>query len=102
MTTQRWAALSAVLVVAGLLVAAWGGLAGLLVTVTLVALLALYLLPSIAADQLDHQHRVAIVALNLLLGWTLLGWVVALVWAVMDQPAGLRRPQNNPASGGPR
>jgi Superinfection immunity protein len=28
-----------------------------------------------------HRNRVAISVTNLLLGWTLIGWVVAFIWA---------------------
>jgi hypothetical protein len=51
----------------------------------LFALLAfVYFLPSIAGWR--KRNAVAIVALNLLLGWTLVGWVVALVWALTTDP----------------
>ena len=44
-------------------------------------LLALYFLPSIIAGYRKHRNRGAIKALNLLLGWTVVGWVAALVWS---------------------
>ncbi|MGC2192699.1 MAG: superinfection immunity protein [Candidatus Dormiibacterota bacterium] len=38
---------------------------------------AAYFIPSfIAFDR--HRHRAAVLAINLLLGWTLIGWSVAL------------------------
>jgi len=40
-----------------------------------------YLLPYIVAGSRRHHNRAAIFALNLFLGWTFLGWVIALVWA---------------------
>lgn len=43
--------------------------------------LAIYFLPCIIADKRGHPNIMAIFALNLLLGWTFVGWVVALVWA---------------------
>ena len=43
--------------------------------------LVLYFLPSIIALLRRHQVM-AIILLNLLLGWTALGWIVALVWSV--------------------
>ena len=46
-----------------------------------------YFLPAIAAH--GRQHSGAIFLLNLLLGWTLVGWVAALVWAAAASP---RRP----------
>lgn len=49
-----------------------------------------YLLPTIIAKQNKHHNVVAICALNILLGWTLVGWVVALVWA-LTKPAELQR-----------
>ena len=45
-----------------------------------------YFLPSIVGSQ--KRNAGAIFALNLLLGWTLIGWIVAFVWAVTrDAPA---------------
>lgn len=44
-----------------------------------------YLAPAIVALALRRPRRGAIVAINILAGWTVLGWVAALVWA-------LRRP----------
>jgi hypothetical protein len=46
---------------------------------------AAYLLPTIVAASRGHRHQGAIFLLNLLLGWTALGWLVALIWAAMDQ-----------------
>jgi hypothetical protein len=43
--------------------------------------LAIYFLPSIIGK--NKRNAGAIFALNLLLGWTLIGWVVSLVWALM-------------------
>lgn len=49
-----------------------------------VFLLPLYVLPTILAWK--KKHRVPILLVNLLLGWTLLGWIAALVWALSDTP----------------
>jgi len=43
----------------------------------------LYFLPSLIAFIRQHKNKLAIFLLNLLLGWTVLGWVVSLVWSVM-------------------
>ena len=45
--------------------------------------LAIYLLPLLIAAAIDHKNRIAIGLLNLFLGWTGLGWLGALIWAVM-------------------
>ena len=45
-------------------------------------LLTLYFVPSIIAAARRHHQGGAILTVNLFLGWTLLGWVVALVWSV--------------------
>jgi hypothetical protein len=44
-------------------------------------LLLTYFLPTIVAINRHHRNRMAIVMLNFLLGWTLIGWVAAMVWA---------------------
>ena len=45
-----------------------------------------YFLPSIVAWDKGRANLTAIAILNLLLGWTFVGWVVALVWA-LTKPA---------------
>ena len=47
--------------------------------------LAIYFIPAYVANKRDHRNATAIFALNLLLGWTFLGWAVALVWALANQ-----------------
>ena len=47
-----------------------------------------YVTPSILAAVLKKRSARAIVALNLLTGWTGLGWIISLIWALVpDQPA---------------
>jgi uncharacterized membrane protein YqaE (UPF0057 family) len=45
-----------------------------------VGILVIYFLPTIAAWETKHISGIMI--LNLLLGWTVLGWIAALIWAV--------------------
>ena len=46
--------------------------------------LAIYFLPSFVAIRRGHNNSLAIFALNLLLGWVFIGWVVAMVWACIE------------------
>lgn len=46
----------------------------------------IYFLPMFVAYSRDHPQSTAIVFLNMLLGWTLIGWVAALVWALTVTP----------------
>ena len=48
-----------------------------------VLIFAFYFLPTLIAFLRQHKNKPAIFLLNLLLGWTVLGWVVSLVWSVM-------------------
>ncbi|MDD4923947.1 MAG: superinfection immunity protein [Dehalococcoidales bacterium] len=43
--------------------------------------LAVYFLPTIVAVVRKKRNALAIFLLNFFLGWTFIGWVVALVWA---------------------
>ena len=45
----------------------------------------LYFLPSFIAFRLEHSNKTAILALNIFLGWTVLGWVGSLVWSLTNQ-----------------
>jgi len=42
----------------------------------------IYFIPFFVARNRGHKDVTAIGILNLFLGWTFLGWVIALVWAV--------------------
>lgn len=45
-------------------------------------LAAVYFFPAIHAGSKHHPNSVAIFLTNLLFGWTLVGWGVALIWSV--------------------
>lgn len=53
----------------------------ILTAIFLAVAILFYFAPYLQAKQKGHPQQGAIGALNLLLGWTLLGWVAALVWA---------------------
>src|ERR1051325_5071725 len=44
-----------------------------------------YFAPTLNAYKRGHRERTAIFVLNLLLGWTLLGWAAAWVWSYTSQ-----------------
>jgi Superinfection immunity protein len=53
----------------------------------LVLLFVPYWLPTIIAFVRHQPSRGGILALNLFLGWTFIGWVLALVWSLSDNSA---------------
>lgn len=50
------------------------------------SMVALYFLPTIIAFVRRHHNSGPIGILNLFLGWTLIGWVAALVWSLTSPP----------------
>jgi Superinfection immunity protein len=51
----------------------------------------MYFLPSIIALARSKRDILAIFLLNLFLGWSIIGWIVALVWAAKhDYPLAAR------------
>ena len=44
-----------------------------------------YFIPSIVAYARGARNFLAIFLLNLFLGWSLLGWVGSLIWALLDE-----------------
>ncbi|MFC1540582.1 superinfection immunity protein [Candidatus Margulisiibacteriota bacterium] len=42
-----------------------------------------YFLPAIIARNKEHAGRIAL--LNLLFGWTFVGWIILLIWAVSNK-----------------
>lgn len=47
----------------------------------------LYLLPTLLAIARHKRQAAAIVTLNVVAGWTLIGWVAALAWALTTDRA---------------
>lgn len=41
----------------------------------------LYLAPSMIADAREREDAFAVTMVNILLGWTVIGWFAALIWA---------------------
>jgi uncharacterized membrane protein len=66
----------------------------------ILASLTVYLLPSIVADVRHHPQSLAIFVLNILLGWTLLGWIAALFWAYTNDVEHHMAPSVVPAANG--
>ena len=52
--------------------------------IVLTALLLGYFLPTVYAFVKHSKNVVGIFVLNLFLGWTFVGWVIALVWALRE------------------
>jgi hypothetical protein len=58
------------------------GAAGAIVLFVLIGIaILIYFLPTIVASNRSHPSTGGITALNVFLGWTALGWIIALVWA---------------------
>jgi hypothetical protein len=54
--------------------------------VPILILIALYFVPAMVAARRGHPQMPAIGLLNIFLGWTLIGWVIALVWSATAIP----------------
>jgi len=61
-----------------------GGDSGALVGILIASLFVAYFLPAYIAYSRRCPSPHAILALNIFLGWTLIGWVVALVWSLRN------------------
>lgn len=59
-------------------------MSGSIVVLLLVAVVSmvLFLIPAIIAIRVNHPNKLAIVLINVLLGGTVIGWIVALIWAL--------------------
>ena len=47
----------------------------------LVVVIFIYMIPTVIAYDRSHHQFAAILLTNVLLGWTFLGWVIALIWS---------------------
>jgi hypothetical protein len=51
---------------------------------TVLAVILLYVLPTIIALCRHHRSAAAIALVNLLLGWSVIGWFFALIWSLAN------------------
>lgn len=59
-------------------------------TITVIELMLiaiLYMLPTVIAFGRDIPQRQTITVVNIVLGWTLIGWIVAFIWAMSAETA---------------
>lgn len=47
----------------------------------LIIYLVIYFIPSFAASKRKHKSAGAIFLTNLFFGWTIIGWIIAFIWA---------------------
>ena len=59
-----------------------GLFAGIRLLLIFVSIVVMYFLPALIASRRCHHNSAAILALNLLLGWTVFGWVLAFIWSL--------------------
>jgi hypothetical protein len=62
-------------------------LAGIPLTILAVSIIP-YFIPSIIAFLRKHENAVPLFLVNIFLGWTLIGWIICLVWALTGSGAG--------------
>ena len=55
--------------------------------IELMLVVILYMLPTLVAYARDIPQRQIITILNIVLGWTLIGWVIAFLWAMRAETA---------------
>ena len=60
------------------------GVPEILVLLIIGAFFALYMLPTVVAYFRKKRNLVPILLVNLLLGWSLIGWIVAMVYGCCD------------------
>ncbi|UMZ72549.1 superinfection immunity protein [Natranaerofaba carboxydovora] len=52
--------------------------------IVITVIVTIYLIPTLVAEYRNHRNVKAISVLNLFLGWTFIFWVLALVWAFLN------------------
>lgn len=52
-----------------------------------IIILPIYFIPTVIAMVRKHDNRLAIIVLNVVAGWTFVGYVAALVWSLLRTSA---------------
>jgi hypothetical protein len=62
------------------------GVLGVFSFLVIILSIALYFLPSMIAIGKQKNNAVAIIVLNIFFGWSVIGWFIALVWSLCNDP----------------
>jgi len=66
----------------------------ILITIKIILIFGLYMLPGIIAIGRQKRNAASILIINLCLGWTVIGWIVALAWAcAYEKPVSMSYPE---------
>jgi hypothetical protein len=57
-----------------------------ILAIVAIPIMGIHFIPAIVAGVRHTQNFVWILLINIFLAWTLVGWVIALVWALRDEP----------------
>ena len=55
--------------------------------IELILIAILYMLPTLIAYARDIPQRKTVTVFNIILGWTLIGWFIAFLWAALAETA---------------
>ncbi|PNO46568.1 superinfection immunity protein [Klebsiella michiganensis] len=61
--------------------------------IVLIFAIIIYVLPGVIASSREHKNATAIWVLNIVLGWSFLGWIAALVWSFTNPGVVKLKPQ---------
>ncbi len=56
-----------------------------IICIELILIAILYMLPTLIAFARDIPQRGLVTVFNIILGWTLIGWLIAFLWARMAE-----------------
>ncbi|HZK91314.1 MAG TPA: superinfection immunity protein [Stellaceae bacterium] len=55
--------------------------------IMLIIVVAIYMLPTLIAFGREHPRRMDLAVVNILFGWTLIGWFAVFFWALLARTA---------------
>jgi hypothetical protein len=58
----------------------------LILSIVAIPLLGLHFVPALVAGLRHARNFTWILMINIFLAWTVVGWVIALIWALRDEP----------------
>jgi len=73
-------------IIATILFGPYGFFPGILTGMCIGLFIFFYIIPYYIADIRNHSRKFGILAVNLFLGWTTIGWAAALAWALFTDP----------------